>query len=131
MQALEKKAKWLKTAKWTYWTINLLFVTTMMMAGVDYIDGASFSVEGVVTRLGYPHYVLTILGIAKLLSGIGILQNRSRTLKEWAYAGYVFNLIGAAASSALAGLSFGAVITPLVILCFVMISYRQWKTGWM
>jgi uncharacterized membrane protein len=126
----EKKAKWIKTARWIYWTVTLLFVLTMMSAGMTYLAGASFNVEGIV-RLGYPVYLLKILGTAKLLGAIAILQGRFRTLKEWAYAGYTFNLLGASASHALHGDPFVKVLAPIIILAFVLVSYRQWKTGWM
>jgi DoxX-like family len=68
----EKKANWIKTARWIYWTVTLLFVVTMMSAGLTYLAGASFNVEGI-THLGYPAYLLKILGTAKLLGGIAIL----------------------------------------------------------
>lgn len=126
----EKKAKWIKTAKWIYWVITLSFVVTMLMAAVMLLAGVSYNVEGIV-HLGYPIYVCKILGVAKLLGGIFILQNRFRILKEWAYAGYSFNLLGAAASHSFSGDSFGAIVTPIVILSMVLLSYRQWKTGWM
>lgn len=126
----ERKEEWLKTARWIYWTLTLLFVVTMMVAGVAYLAGASFNVEGI-THLGYPVYLLKILGTAKLLGGIAILQGRLQTLKEWAYAGYTFNLLGASASHALFGDPLVKVIVPIMILALVLISYRQWKTGWM
>jgi hypothetical protein len=126
----EKKARWIKTARWIYWAATLLFVVTMMSAGLTYLAGASFNIEGI-THLGYPVYVLKILGTAKLLGVIAVLQGRFRTLKEWAYAGYTFNLLGASASYALYGDPFVKIVVPLIILIFVQISYRQWKTGWM
>ena len=43
----EKKAKWIKTARWIYLTVTLLLVVTMMSAGLTYLAGASFNVEGV------------------------------------------------------------------------------------
>jgi hypothetical protein len=127
----EKKAKWIKTARVIYWTVTILFVITMMIAGISYLAGASYNVEGVVTQLGYPLYILKILGVAKLLAGIAILQSRFRTIKEWAYAGYTFNLLGASASHLLNGDPIVKAIVPIVILVLVMVSYRQWKTGWM
>ena len=125
----KKKAKWIKTARWIYWTVTLLFVVTMMSAGLTYLAGASFNVEGI-THLGYPVYLLKILGTAKLLGGIVILQGRFRTLKEWAYAGYTFNLLGASASHALCRDPLVKVLVPIIILAFALASYRQWKTGW-
>jgi uncharacterized membrane protein YphA (DoxX/SURF4 family) len=126
----EKKAKWIKTARWIYWTVTVSFVLTMMSAGLTYLAGVSFNVEGI-THLGYPAYLLKILGTAKLLGGLAILQGRFRTLKEWAYAGYTYNLLGASASHALYGDPFVKVLVPIIILAFVLVSYRQWKTGWM
>ncbi|TGM56607.1 DoxX family protein [Leptospira adleri] len=125
-----KKAKWIGAAKWIYWTLTLFFTVTMVIAGVAYLMEASTPAEGI-AKLGYPLYVMKILGIAKILGGITILQNRFQTLKEWAYAGYTFNLIGASSSHFFAGNGLGDIITPILILCAVQISYRQWKTGWM
>src|SRR5438445_1632155 len=107
----EKKAKWIKAAKWIYWAVTLSFVVTMMVAGLTYLAGASFNVEGI-ARLGYPVYLLKILGTAKLLGGIAILQERFQTFKEWAYAGYTFNLLGASASHSLYGDPFVKVLVP-------------------
>jgi len=73
--------------------------------------------------------LLKILGIAKLLGGIAILYGRFPTLKEWAYAGYTFNLLGASASHAFSGDPLLKIMVPIVILAFVLVSYRQWKTG--
>ena len=52
---------------------------------------------------------------------------------EWevAYAGYTFNLLGASGSHALSGDPFLKVMVPIIILAFVLVSYRQWKAGWM
>lgn len=131
MSEADKKAKWIGTARWIYWTITILVVVgCMMSAGVMFLMRVPFNVEGV-THLGYPVYLLTILGAAKLLGGIAILQGRYRTLKEWGYAGYTFNLLGASASHAFCGDPLGKVIVPLIILAFLMVSYKQWKTGWM
>jgi hypothetical protein len=68
-----------KKARWLYWALTVPFVVTMMMAGVTYLMGASFNVEGI-THLGYPAYVCKILGTGKLLGGIAILFGRSQTL---------------------------------------------------
>jgi uncharacterized membrane protein YphA (DoxX/SURF4 family) len=117
-----------RKAKWIYWALTAPFVVTMLMASLTYLAGAVFNVEGVMS-LGYPAYILKILGTAKLLGGIAILQGRFQTLKEWAYAGYTLNLLGAAASHALHGDSFGKIITPIIILGFVLASYRLWKNA--
>ena len=43
-------------------------------------------------HLGYPDYFATILGVWKVLGGIAVLLPRTPRLKEWAYAGMVFDL---------------------------------------
>lgn len=124
-----QKTKWLKTAKWIYWSLTIFFAGSMVIAGVMYLAGAK-PVEGVV-QLGYPLYICSILGAAKVLGGVAILWGRFPLLKEWAYAGYSFNLIGAAASYVLSGAGPEKALIPLTLLVIVLISYRQWKTGWM
>ncbi len=126
----EKKAKWIKTARWIYWILTIAFGATMVLAGVFFLAEAPNNVQNIV-HLGYPLYVLKILGIAKLFGGIVILWGRFPLLKEWAYMGYAFCLAGAAASHILIGDKFGVSIIPIFILLIVMISYKQWKTGWM
>ncbi|TGJ98403.1 DoxX family protein [Leptospira langatensis] len=125
-----KKEKWIKTAKWIYWTLILFISITMIMAGVGYLASFQPNVDGILL-LGYPVYILKILGTAKVLGGLGLLQNRFKTLKEWAYSGYSFNLLGAAASYALSGVGYGKMMIPLTLFFLLMITYRQWKTGWM
>jgi hypothetical protein len=102
----------------------------MVLAGIFFLAAAPSNVQNIV-HLGYPLYVLKILGVAKLLGGIAILWGKFPLLKEWAYMGYAFCLAGAAASHIFRGDSFGVVMIPLVILLVVLVSYKQWKTGWM
>jgi DoxX-like family len=117
-----------KKAKPTYWTVTAPFVATMMLAGLMLLAGAASNVKGI-THLGYPIYICKILGVAKELAGIAILYERSRTLKEWAYAGYTFNLLGASASPALYGDPFIKIRVPIIILALVLASYRLWKNS--
>jgi hypothetical protein len=74
-------------------------VTVLMLAsgGLAYVLGADFAVGGV-TALGYPAYVVTILGVWKLLAVPALLVPGFDRLREWAYAGVMFDLTGAAAS---------------------------------
>ena len=70
--------------------------------------GMAFSAELYLTRhpkmmkqfkkLGYPAYFPTILGVFKLLGAAALLSPRQGLLKEWAYAGFTFTFLGAAAS---------------------------------
>jgi uncharacterized membrane protein YphA (DoxX/SURF4 family) len=74
-------------------------------------------------QLGYPAYFLTILGTWKVLGAAALLVPRFPRVKEWAYAGMVFDLTGAAASHAAVGDPAGKVVTPLVLLALVAASW--------
>lgn len=115
-----------RQARWIYWAVTAPFVLSMMLAGVMLLTGAAANVQGI-THLGYPVYLCEILGIAKALAGTAIVYGRFLTLKEWAYAGYTFNLLGASASHALYGDNLGKIIVPVILLVFVLVSYRLWK----
>jgi len=79
-------------------------------------------VVDVVTHLGYPVYVLTILGCWKLLGGVALLVPRFPHLKEWAYAGIFFELTGAAASHAARG-DWRELTAPLILAALTVASW--------
>jgi uncharacterized membrane protein YphA (DoxX/SURF4 family) len=115
-----------KTVKIIYWSITILLALMMLMDGAAGALRVTDAKEAL-ANLGYPEYVATITGIAKILGAIAILQPIFRTLKEWAYAGFVFIFISASASHAFVGSSFGFIILPLVMLAFFFLSYYLWK----
>lgn len=74
-------------------------------------------------QLGYPQYLLLILGVWKMLGAVAVALPRFPLLKEWAYAGMTFDLSGAALSHAAVGDPASAVLTPLVLLALVWASW--------
>jgi len=76
----------------------------------------------VMTQLGYPIYLLAILGVWKLLGGITLLVPRFPRLKEWAYAGIFFELTGAAASHAALS-NWRELIAPLILTALTIASW--------
>jgi len=76
-----------------------------------------------ITRLGYPVYFIVLLGIWKTLGAATILAPRLPRLKEWAYAGIVFDLTGAAVSHAASGSSAGNVVGPAL---FTLLALASW-----
>src|SRR5579864_2280570 len=92
-----------------YWTTTSLIALETFAGGViDLTHGRTGVVSGpfvtqVVTSLGYPVYVLAILGIFKIPGAIALVVPGFPRLKEWAYAGIVFELSGAVASHAACG----------------------------
>ena len=77
----------------------------------------------IILHLGYPPYLMTILGVWYALAGLAVLVPRFPRLKEWAYAGLVFNYTGAAASHLAAGDGAGALVAPFVFTGFLIASW--------
>jgi hypothetical protein len=118
----------MKTKTIGYW-VATAFVGLETFAGglVDLTHGRTMVVSGpsvvdVVTTLGYPVYVLTILGIWKVLGAIVLFVPGFRRLKEWAYAGIVFDLSAAAASQAVRGHALD-IIAPVILLGLTLVSW--------
>jgi len=79
--------------------------------------------RAVFTHLGYPTYLLPFIGIAKILAAITVLVPGLPRLKEWAYAGLVFDLIGAFYSHLSVGDPPGNWLFPIIGLLLVAGSY--------
>ena len=116
----------MKKLKTWYWIATIIFALMMIMDGVGGITQQEAGKE-VLKHLGYPMYLLIIVGIAKLLGSASILQNKFTTIKEWAYAGFAINFIGAFASRAFVGDGISLLIPPLIALVIMFIPYILWK----
>lgn len=82
----------MKTNKIIYLIATGLFSALMVMsAGMYFFNYAEVST--VFSGLGFPTYIIIPLGVAKLLGLAAIWTNISPTLKEWAYAGFFFDLV--------------------------------------
>jgi hypothetical protein len=79
------------------------------------------SVIEALAHLGYPTYFATILGTWELLGAVAILAPARSRVKEWAYAGMVFALSGAARSHAASG-AVPKILVPLLVLGAVLLS---------
>jgi len=75
------------------------------------------------THLGYPAYFPLILGTWKLLGVLALLAPRFPRLKEWAYAGIMFDLTSAALSHAASGDGAADIVVPLV---FAVLTAASW-----
>jgi len=78
-------------------------------------------------HLGYPAYLLPFFGVAKLLGVAAVLSPWFPRLKEWAYAGLVFDLIGALYSHISVGDPINFWIFPLIGLALVLGSYFLYR----
>ena len=89
----------MKQANTLFWIFTSLFGGFMMFSAIPDIMVVPEAVEMVSKQLGYPQYIIPFLGIAKALGVIAILIPGYRRIKEWAYAGLCFDLIGATYSA--------------------------------
>lgn len=78
-------------------------------------------------HLGYPEYIMPFIGVAKLLGSIAILIPGFKKIKEWAYAGLAFDLLGAVYSNIMTdGFQPGLlVMLPVFIVAIVSYMYNQ------
>ncbi len=113
-----------KRNKIIYWVVTGLFAAFMLMNVVMYVVQNEMVTETFV-RLGYPAYIVYPLALAKLLGVIAILTRRSALLKEWAYAGFFFDFVLAAAAHTAVG--DGGFVAPLVAIVILLVSrfYEQ------
>ncbi len=109
-----------------YWATTIILALWLIgdgLAGVLQVESG----KAAFVMLGYPTYLLIINGTAKVIAGIAILQSKYVTLKEWAYAGYTVNCIGASASWWFATGDIFFTLLPFLFLGFTFVTYRLWK----
>lgn len=84
----------MKKTRIIFWVITGLLAA---MLGIGAVYDAISAPEAVahVTRIGYPAYIVPFLGVAKILGVIAILIPGYPKIKEWAYAGIFYDLLGA------------------------------------
>jgi DoxX-like family len=109
-----------------YWALTVLLMVPGAGGGlIELLTNGPEPIVETMLALGYPLYLMKILGFAKVLGGIAILTGKIPRLKEWAYAGFAFDFLGAAASHVLANDAINAV-APLVFFAVLMVSYVLW-----
>jgi hypothetical protein len=119
METQNKSEKRIKIIYWifTLW-MSLGMISTAIVQLMKHKDElANF------TNLGYPPYLMTILGVLKILGVIVVLIPKSPLLKEWAYAGFFFVMSGAVISHMIVGDSFGRTFPAVLLLVLVIISW--------
>jgi uncharacterized membrane protein YphA (DoxX/SURF4 family) len=112
----------MKTRTIAYWITTALVSLAFAAGGLADLSGAPEVMAGM-KHLGYPAYVAAILGVWKVLAPVALLAPRFPRLKEWAYAGIVFDLTGAAASHAAVGDDAGKIVAPLILAALAAASW--------
>lgn len=111
-----------KRNKIIYWVATIFLSFGMLAGGIQQM----FQIGGyneIVTRLGYPLYMLSILGVWKILGVTAILLPGLPLLKEWAYAGFFFVMTGAVISHTVVKEPFAEVIPSLTLVIAIIASW--------
>jgi uncharacterized membrane protein YphA (DoxX/SURF4 family) len=118
-----------RTQKILYWFSTVILASGLLGTGIQQL----LRVEAVgalgppfawgIQKLGYPLYILTILGIWKLLGAVAILVPKYPLLKEWAYAGVFFLLTGALFSHAASDHPWNESIAATTLLILTILSW--------
>ncbi len=111
-----------KTNKITYWIATIWLALGMVSTGIVQLIKQQESVDAV-TRLGFPVYLLTILGVWKMLGVVAVLIPKFPRLKEWAYAGFFFAMSGAAISHIVSRAPFGEIFPSVLLLTLTLVSW--------
>ena len=108
----------MKKIKILYWVFTALFAFMMFGSAIPDVFVQEIAVKGMHIDLGYPVYFIPFIGIAKWLGVIAILIPGYPKIKEWAYAGLFFDLIGATYSIIAVGSNagqWGFMIIPIAL----------------
>lgn len=113
-----------KRNKIIYWIATLWLALGMLSTGI----GQLFNLKGqggadMMAHLGYPLYLLTILGVWKMLGVIAVLVPKFPLLKEWTYAGFFFAMSGAAFSHIAIGDPVVELFPSLLLLILTAVSW--------
>jgi hypothetical protein len=117
----------MKRTKIFYWITTILIAGYMLFTAIPNAMNTKESQDLIHGLLGYPVYFIPFIGIAKILGSIVLVIPGLKRLKEWAYAGLLFDLVGATYSIVkVLGVDITIVymILPIVVL---LISYYLWR----
>ena len=105
-----------------YWVFTGLLLPVVGIGSVMGLTGDPKSTE-IITSLGYPEYLSVFLCIARILALVAIFVPQFPKLKEWAYAGLVFDITGAIYSLIFVRHSVADIVIPTIALAIVFTSY--------
>lgn len=108
-----------------YWTATAIVAGECAVGGAfDLAHAAPF--YPMMIDLGYPPYLATIMGTAKLIAAAILVAPRLPRLKEWAYAGVMINMIGAAASHVAMRQQLSNLLAPAMFAGVTLLSWA-WR----
>jgi hypothetical protein len=111
-----------KAGKITYWIATGWLSLGMLATGIVQLLKMPKEVD-LFAHLGYPGYLLTILGVWKMLGVITVLIPKFPLLKEWAYAGFFFAMSGAVISHIVIRDDAKELFGPMLLLVLTLVSW--------
>ncbi|SMC97305.1 DoxX family protein [Pedobacter africanus] len=111
-----------KKNKIIYWIATLWLALGMLSTGIVQLLKLKQEAD-MMTKLGYPLYLLTLLGVWKILGVIAILVPKFGLVKEWAYAGFFFAMSGAVFSHFALGDAAKDFFGPVLLLVLTFVSW--------
>jgi hypothetical protein len=111
-----------KRDKIIYWVATLWLALGMVSTGAGQIIKMQDEVDNF-TSIGYPDYLMTMIGSWKILGVAAILVPKFPLLKEWAYAGFFFAMIGAVISHLASGHGANEIFGPALLLILTAVSW--------
>lgn len=110
-----------KRNKIIYWIATIWLSLGMLSSAIVQLLKMEEEIAFII-ELGYPVYFLTLLGILKILGVVTLLIPRFPLLKEWAYAGFSFAMVGAAYSHIASGTT-NEIFPSLFLLTLTIVSW--------
>lgn len=111
-----------KRDKIIYWIATVWLSLGMLSTGIVQLLQLEENIQSM-ELLGYPMYLLSILGVWKILGVITILIPKFPLLKEWAYAGFFFIMSGAIVSHLAVGDETVTFFGPTLLLILTVVSW--------
>lgn len=106
-----------------YWIATLWLALGMFSTGAVQLLRMPADVD-LMNRLGFPIYLLTLLGSWKLLGVVAVLIPRFPLLKEWAYAGFFFAMSGAIFAHLASSGPLSDTLPALLLLTLTVLSWH-------
>lgn len=111
-----------KRDKIIYWIATIWLALGMTSTGIVQMIQQKEEVD-MITALGYPLHFIMILGVWKILGVIAVLIPKFPLVKEWAYAGFFFNMTGAFIAHLAMSDDFSLIFPPLLLLVLTIVSW--------
>jgi uncharacterized membrane protein YphA (DoxX/SURF4 family) len=113
----------MKATKIIYWICTILVIALMLYSAYGTFFVHNPEGDKMMSAIGIPAYLMKMLAIGKVLGAIAILIPGYPRIKEWAYAGYFFDLAGATFCFIASGFPVSAWAPMLIFVALLLGSY--------